>query len=393
MLTTSPVPCGRTLLALALAFALTYRLRGSILAQFASAASNATARSSASPSLFEAACRHNITGAEVFETFGTSLSGKTAIVTGGNSGIGFALAKALARRGCTVVIASHDIGRAKAAQIEIRQLTGNDKVLALKLDLASFASVQSFAGHCLRILRGLDYLFLNAGTILNTGRVTEDGYEEIFQVNFLGHALLTELLMDLLRGAGGLVASTSSGLSENACEMLGACQTRHCDCASNFTWLPPPIVTSVPVVLHFATGPHEVLKSTYGISKWAQIYWTKALASREHLLGSNVRALSWTPGVVLTSLALNFTSGTWDFTNGTWNFPGFWLPDQAAAVPALFVAAPDRFNDGAYYSRDIMCQIRNPVDHGLTKEMSQVLLARVNEWTNVGDRSLHLSQA
>mmetsp|Transcript_16460 Transcript_16460/g.28647 ORF Transcript_16460/g.28647 Transcript_16460/m.28647 type:complete len:382 (-) Transcript_16460:238-1383(-) len=321
-----------------------------------------------------ASCAADATASLVFDAFGTSLAGKLALVTGGSSGIGLAVALAMAKRGATVVVAAHHEEKAAEAAALVRRLAGRGEVHSMAVELSSLASVRAFAEAFLGRFSSLDYLVLNAGIINGRGK-TEDGYDEMFQVNFLSHALLTELLIEPLRSSRGLIVSTSSGASENACESLGACHTRFCECLSDFRWLPPPVVPPHPVVLHLASGPSPSMSSTYGISKWAQIYWTKAVVAREAARGSGVRGFSWTPGLVQTGL---FDPNNASLPSG-YRLP-YWyrLPDQAAAVPALLVAAPDAFQNGGYFSRDVMCQDRVPVDHGLTDEMLPALLDHVN---------------
>ena len=63
--------------------------------------------------------------------------------------------------------------------------------------------------------------------------------------------------------------------------------------------------------------------------------------------------------------------------------PHFWYPDQAAAVPALLLAAPAAFDTGGYFSRDRMCQDRVPIGHGFRESMQPALLARVSEWVGL----------
>ena len=322
-----------------------------------------------------AACHASATGQSVFGAFRTRLDGKVVLVTGGYSGIGLAIAQAAAERGAAVVIAGHNEEHAIATASTLRQLTRNDNVRGMLLDLASFASVRAFAVRFQREYRSLDHLVLNAGTASSTGRLTADGFDELFQIDFLGHALLTELLIDMLRLSHGVVISTASGVSENACEALGACHTRMCDCMATLDWLPPPAVDpESPVVVHFAGGPVAGHASTYGISKWAQIYWSKALAARERAAGSAVRAFSWTPSLVVTPMVSGLSASTAKLMASH-----AWYPNEAAAVAALLMAAPHAFDNGGYFSRDVVCEDRVPVAHGFTEEMQPALLAHVAE--------------
>jgi NAD(P)-dependent dehydrogenase (short-subunit alcohol dehydrogenase family) len=127
------------------------------------------------------------------------LAGKVAVVTGGNSGIGKETAAALAQQGATVVIAARNQTKASAAVDEIRARTGaGERVETMPLDLASLSSVREFAKAFPEQHDRLDILVNNAGLLLRKRVETVDGHETQFQVNHLGHFLLTNSFRDLL---------------------------------------------------------------------------------------------------------------------------------------------------------------------------------------------------
>ena len=126
------------------------------------------------------------------------MAGKVVLITGGNAGIGKETAVGLASKGARVVFTSRDETRGAEALVEIEQRSGSDAVDVMPLDLASLASVREFGAAFLDRYDRLDVLIDNAGLVLGSRRVTEDGYETTFQVNHLGHFLLTELLRDRL---------------------------------------------------------------------------------------------------------------------------------------------------------------------------------------------------
>jgi NAD(P)-dependent dehydrogenase (short-subunit alcohol dehydrogenase family) len=133
----------------------------------------------------------------------SEMAGKVAVVTGGNSGIGKETVVALARDGAKVVIAARNPSKAAAAVKEVEERTGaGDRVATMPLDLASFASVQSFSTAFHERYDRLDVLVNNAGIVLRQRQVTGDGHETQFQVNHLSHFLLTDLLRDLLVASG-----------------------------------------------------------------------------------------------------------------------------------------------------------------------------------------------
>ncbi|NWX05323.1 DHR13 reductase, partial [Caloenas nicobarica] len=126
-----------------------------------------------------------------------ALRGRTAIVTGGSGGIGAATALELARGGARVVLAARSAPRGEAAARRIRTETGNAEVRFMQLDLASLRSVRAFASAFLRQEPHLHLLINNAG--VSAGGTTEDGFSLCFQVNHLGHFLLTQLLLPRLQ--------------------------------------------------------------------------------------------------------------------------------------------------------------------------------------------------
>merc|ERR1719183_639763 len=95
-------------------------------------------------------------------TSGYNLSGKIAVVTGGDSGLGFAIAKALAQRGARVIIGAHNFAKGTAAAKIIKDATGSD-VLPLHVDYASLASVRVFAQQVVNQTPALHFLFNDAG--------------------------------------------------------------------------------------------------------------------------------------------------------------------------------------------------------------------------------------
>jgi len=129
----------------------------------------------------------------------TDPDGRVAVVTGGNSGIGKEAAVGIAREGFRVVVAARNASKAAAAVSEIEtRADARGRVETIPLDLASFASVREFAGIFASRYERLDVLLNNAGLVLRKRTETVDGHETQFQVNHLGHFLLTSLLHDLL---------------------------------------------------------------------------------------------------------------------------------------------------------------------------------------------------
>ena len=140
-----------------------------------------------------------------------SQSGKLAVVTGANSGIGWYTALELARAGSEVILTARSVAKGRPAVDRIRQQLPTAKVRAEILDLASLASVRSFAAKISSEPK-LNLLINNAGVMKIPRReVTEDGFERQFGTNFLGHFALTGLLLPaLLRASAPRVTTVSS---------------------------------------------------------------------------------------------------------------------------------------------------------------------------------------
>lgn len=133
-------------------------------------------------------------------------TGRIAVVTGGNTGLGFETARALAQHRATVVLASRDTAKADRAA----QRIGGDASY-VRLDLASLASVRDAAAQLRSRFARIDLLVNNAGVMMKREARTEDGFELQFGTNHLGHFALTGLLIDLMaKVPGSRVVTVSS---------------------------------------------------------------------------------------------------------------------------------------------------------------------------------------
>ena len=139
------------------------------------------------------------------------LSGRTAVVTGANSGLGFEASRLLAANDARVVMAVRDVDRGEAAAAKLRE-EGYDGLQVHRLDLADLDAVRAFAETVAERFDRLDFLFNNAGVMGISREVTVDGFEKQFGVNHLGHFALTgHLLPTLLEtpGEARVVTQTS----------------------------------------------------------------------------------------------------------------------------------------------------------------------------------------
>jgi len=129
-------------------------------------------------------------------------TGRTAVVTGANSGLGLVVARELARAGADAVLACRDTGKGEEAAGSIRDETPGASVAVEALDLASLDSVRAFADRFRSAHDGLDLLINNAGVMAPPRRETADGFELQIGTNHLGHFALTGLLLGSLEGHG-----------------------------------------------------------------------------------------------------------------------------------------------------------------------------------------------
>jgi NAD(P)-dependent dehydrogenase (short-subunit alcohol dehydrogenase family) len=146
-----------------------------------------------------------------------SQSGRTAIVTGANSGLGRAVARELWRAGADVVLACRDLSKGAAVAAEIGALAPRAGLEVSELDLAALASVRDFSERFARTHRRLDLLVNNAGVMAAPHRRTADGFELQLGTNHLGHFALTGRLLPLLREREeARVVTVSSGVHHGA---------------------------------------------------------------------------------------------------------------------------------------------------------------------------------
>ncbi|MBN2471723.1 MAG: SDR family NAD(P)-dependent oxidoreductase, partial [Anaerolineae bacterium] len=139
--------------------------------------------------------------------------GRVVIITGGNSGIGYEAARALAEKGAIVVLAVRSLMKGERAAAQIRSDTSQADVRVMTLNLADLASVEAFAGAFRARFDRLDVLINNAGVMAIPQRQTADGFEMQFGTNHLGHFALTGHLLDLLLATpGARVVTVSSSM-------------------------------------------------------------------------------------------------------------------------------------------------------------------------------------
>ena len=211
------------------------------------------------------------------------LDGKTAIVTGSNTGIGKETVVDLARRGARVIMACRSLKRGEAAKKDVVERTGSNNVIVKHLDLASVRSIRAFAEDINKNEARLDILVNNAAVMyLEKFTKTEDGFELIMGVNHLGHFLLTNLLLDLLKkSAPSRVIVVSSRSHREILKRL----------------------TGTKLGVNYEKMTSDILYEgnlAYEESKLANVLFIRELARR--LKGTGVTANSLHPGYISTEL-------------------------------------------------------------------------------------------
>jgi NAD(P)-dependent dehydrogenase (short-subunit alcohol dehydrogenase family) len=146
-----------------------------------------------------------------YQPLDVDLSGRVALVTGANSGMGKETARELARMGADVILACRSRQRGELARREIVDSTAASAVTVMDVDLSSLASVRAFAATLQERFATLDVLVNNAAASLPAREVTPEGFERHWATNVLGPYLLTTLLGPALRASGhGRIVSVST---------------------------------------------------------------------------------------------------------------------------------------------------------------------------------------
>lgn len=325
---------------------------------------------------------------------GHDLRSYKIVVTGGDSGIGLATVEALARQNATVLIAAYHIAHGQEVAQNVSKRTGNDNVSAMAIDLSNFSSVRSFANHVLAKFDTVDILINDAGIadpIAGIPGITEDGYERVIETNYLGHFLLTSLLLPVLRTSlRGRVISVSSVAHVTPCALA----KRSHNCLSDASNWFIDVTTPTPNVTVSKNFP----ATNYGISKFMQIAHMTELARREEQ-NSGVRAYSMHPGLVQTAMSKN------KFTNASCVAiclasmgrvvdkcePGVCpiFPQEAAATLAFLSVAKDAdLVNGGYYFECEPAKRHDPFGWSWDRDPELLYNASLN-WTGlVGSSSM-----
>jgi NAD(P)-dependent dehydrogenase (short-subunit alcohol dehydrogenase family) len=273
------------------------------------------------------------------------LTGRVALVTGANTGIGLVTARELARRGAHVFVACRSLARAEPAVQVIRAATGSTQVEALALDLGDFGSVRQCAADFLA--RGLPlHLLVNNAGLAGTRGLTSSGFELAFGVNHMGHFLLTHLLLERLRASAPARIVTVASRAHTRTSGV------------HWEFLRAPTRTR--------TGIHE-----YAVSKLANVWFSAELGRR--LAGTGVNTYAVHPGVVASDI---WRSVPWPFRS---LIKLRMISAEEGAKTTLYCATDPACaqESGLYYDK---CRLRTPSTLGQDAALAARLWRMSDAW-------------
>jgi len=254
--------------------------------------------------------------------------GRTAVVTGANTGIGFEAAAVLAQRGAVTILACRDTGKAERAVARLSAAAPQATVSVVRLDLASLDSVRAAAGQIRASHSRLDLLINNAGLMMPPRGITADGFELQFGTNHLGHFALTGLLLDLMLPVPGSRVVTVSSNGHRAGRI-------------NFADL--------------QSERRYGRMTAYAQSKLANLMFTYELERRLEAAEAATIALAAHPGSAGTELVRHVPG----VLRTVYDRAGGWFKQSAAmgALPMIRAATDPAARGGEYYGPSGLAQL------------------------------------
>ncbi|XP_003747905.3 retinol dehydrogenase 12-like [Galendromus occidentalis] len=255
------------------------------------------------------------------------MDGKVVLITGANSGIGKVTARDLLQRGATVIFGCRNLKKASAVAQELLQGKSDGRIVMKRVDLSDFHSIHTAAREILAEEERLDVLINNAGTVASDFKLTTDGFEKAYQVNYLAPVLLTELLLPLLkRSAPARVVNVGS-----VCYIFGSIN---------------PKTLAADFKSKFST---ELMR--YASTKLALLAYTKA--SNKELGNSGVTVNVLHPGVARTTIVPERTdifAMLYKIFDRLMQLYGRSAKDAAQTVIHLSVESIAPFDKGQYWA-------------------------------------------
>jgi NAD(P)-dependent dehydrogenase (short-subunit alcohol dehydrogenase family) len=252
-------------------------------------------------------------------------TGRVAVVTGANSGLGLVTARELARKGALVVLACRNLDKGRGALAEVERAASGPAPELEELDLASLDSVRDFAERFKAKHDGLDLLINNAGVMAPPRRLTADGFELQLGTNHLGHFALTGLLLALMEGREDARVVT---LSSNAHKTVRG------------------------IAFDNLNGDRRYFRwNAYGQSKLANLLFALELDRRLRAKGSTVESLAAHPGYAATNLQSAAAPLVDRLVMKVGNAV-IAQSDEMGALPTLYAATEPGLEGGTYVGPD-----------------------------------------
>jgi len=249
-------------------------------------------------------------------------TGKTVIVTGANTGIGYETALALFQAGAHVVLACRNERNAQDAEARLRAQGGDGALEIAILNLANLQAISDFAQSFIQKHGRLDVLINNAGVMTPPASQSDDGYELQFGVNFLGHYALTGHLYPLLNATPGsrIVTVSSMAYLRGAIDFDNLRSERSYDAFRE-----------------------------YAQSKLANVLFSVELQRRIEAVGDQVISVAAQPGANKTDLARFMSEAEY---NAAVDRIGALMDPWQGALPSLYAAVAEDVQGGDFYSPD-----------------------------------------
>ncbi|XP_057510990.1 short-chain dehydrogenase TIC 32 B, chloroplastic isoform X2 [Actinidia eriantha] len=209
----------------------------------------------------------------------------TAIITGATSGIGAETARVLAKRGARLVLPARSLKAAEDAKARIVSEFPQSQIILMALDLSSLNSVRSFVAEFESLNLPLNLLINNAGKFSHEHAISEDGIEVTFATNYLGHFLLTKLLLKKM-----IDTATATGVQGRIVNVS----------SSIHGWFSGDLIRSLEQITR--NNSHFDATRAYALSKLANVLHTKELAQKLQEMEANVTVNCVHPGIVRTRL-------------------------------------------------------------------------------------------
>ena len=281
-------------------------------------------------------------------------SGRLAIITGSNTGLGFDNARALAARGAKVVMAVRDTAKGEAAAARIRELTPGAQVTVQKLDLGSLTSVKEAAAEMVGAYPRIDLLINNAGVMYPPKSTTADGFELQFGTNHLGHFALTGLLLkNLLPVEGSRVVVVAS------------------------------IAHKIKAMIDFDDLQWEKRSydrvASYGQSKLANLMFAYDLQRRLAAAKAKTIAVAAHPGVAATELSRHIPG--YQLPGVAWLFGRLLNTSAVGALATLRAATDPSVQGGQYWGPDGFREMRGYPELAASSTQSRDAAIQQRLWT------------